>query len=377
MKLTLLQITQSILSSLGSDEVNSISDTTESLQVADIVRQTYMNMIGKYDMPEHNQLFQLQASDSLSAPVLMTVPSGVTKISWLKYLDTNPADNSSFQVDQYGAYSEHDTNTDLESNANGWSTQSLTSVAIALGSITFTVGSGLSINVGDNAFCIPEASQSSYMSGTVTSYVGTTLILNITNISGSGTYNVWNISQVGGVSGPVYKQIKIIPVQDFIVMVNSFNPAEMDINTFQFQTLQNDSGLPMSFQFYYKNDLQPQYCCIIADKYVIFDAYDSTQDSTLQTSKTMAYGWVYPPFVMSDTWVAPFEDQVFPLFVNDAKSLAFFELKQMPHQKADKETNQQRTAWQKFKATANRPTYFGELPNYGRRWSGRYWGDFL
>jgi len=39
MKSTVLDMTQSILSGLGSDEVNSISDTTESLQVAEVINK--------------------------------------------------------------------------------------------------------------------------------------------------------------------------------------------------------------------------------------------------------------------------------------------------------------------------------------------------
>ena len=87
MQLTLLEMVQSILSSMGSDEVNSIGDTTESLQVADIIKQTYMNMLGRYDLPSHNQLFQLQASGDPASPVLMQFPAGVTRVEWLKYFD--------------------------------------------------------------------------------------------------------------------------------------------------------------------------------------------------------------------------------------------------------------------------------------------------
>lgn len=376
MKLTLLQTVQSILSSLGSDEVNSIGDTTESLQVADICRQTYMNMLGRYDLPQHNQLFQLQASDSLSSPVVMQFPPGVTRVEWVKYLDTNPADNSSFQIDQYGAYSQHDTNVDLQNNAGGWSTQSLTSATIQLGTVTFQVGSGLNINIGDNAYVVPAGSTGTYMYGIVTGYAGTNLTINVLNIFGAGTYSVWNISQLGLVPGPVYKEIQILPVEDFIVMVNSFQPAEGDINSFQFSVPENATGQPQSFQFYYKNDLQPQYCCILGNQYVIFDSYDNTQDSTLQTSKTMCWGWVYPPFAMTDNFMVPIEDQTFPLYFNDAKALAFIELKRTPHQRAEEEVGRQVVSLQKWKAIANKPGYFADLPNFGRRWSGRYWNAY-
>ena len=41
MKMTLLDITQSILSAMDSDYANSIGDTVEAEQVATIVKETY------------------------------------------------------------------------------------------------------------------------------------------------------------------------------------------------------------------------------------------------------------------------------------------------------------------------------------------------
>ncbi len=301
MKLTLLEMTQSILSSMGSDQVNSISDTTESLQVADIIKQTYMNMLGRYDLPQHNQMFQLQASVDSTRPVLMTFPPGVTRIEWLKYQDTNPA--SGTQTDQFGAYSQHDTNVDLVNNANNNSP---------------------------------------------------------TNFE------------------PVYKDVRILPLEDFIVLVNSMGPdIAGDVGSFEFSTTENATGLPMSFKFYFKNDKQPEYCCVVGNRYLIFDSFDNTQDDTLQSSKTMAFGWVYPPLVMEDNAYPPIEDQTFPLFLASAKILAFEELKQLPHKTATEEEGRQVVSLQKWKAIANKPSYFDEIPNFGRRWSGKYWNNYL
>ena len=44
-KLTLLDMTQDILSDIDSDEVNSISDTPDSLQVAGIIKSSFYDMI--------------------------------------------------------------------------------------------------------------------------------------------------------------------------------------------------------------------------------------------------------------------------------------------------------------------------------------------
>src|SRR5258705_13081054 len=85
MKLTLLDMTQRILSSLSSDEVNSISDTTESLQVAEIIKNTYFNILSRSKLPMQCELFQLDDSNDSTQPVLMYRPDRIAKMDWLKY----------------------------------------------------------------------------------------------------------------------------------------------------------------------------------------------------------------------------------------------------------------------------------------------------
>lgn len=367
---TVLAMTQEILSAMSSDEVNSISDTSESMQVATILQRKYYDIISRGDLPEHNQIFQLNPSLTTDQPVMMFVPDGIGRIEYIKYYDTNPQDNSNSQSDQYGAYSEHDTNVDLEANANGWSTTSSTTNTIALGSHTFTVPSGLQITSGDVATAFNTVNS---MSGTVTSYSGTTLILNITSVKGSGTFSAWTIIESNGaISIPGYKYVTMLPTQQFFDMINRFDPTDDDVESFTFADTSNN--FPGNFTFLYKNDRQPEYCCILSNFYVIFDSYDNSQDDTLQGSKTMCYGQVVPQFQMIDTFIPDLDSQQFPLLINEAKALAFYELKQQPHQLAMQEVKRQWSTVQKNKSVNNRPTYFQELPNFGRR-SGLYYGN--
>lgn len=85
MKYDLLKMTQLILSSMDSDEVNSISDTTESLQVVDIIEQTYNDIASQVDFPDHWDLFSLQASGDTTRPTVMYLPENVTKVEWIQY----------------------------------------------------------------------------------------------------------------------------------------------------------------------------------------------------------------------------------------------------------------------------------------------------
>lgn len=82
---TLLEIVQDILSSMDSDEVNSITDTVESEQVARIVRNTYEDLISRVDYPEHWDMFELNASGTSTKPTLMYKPTNIKKIDFVKY----------------------------------------------------------------------------------------------------------------------------------------------------------------------------------------------------------------------------------------------------------------------------------------------------
>lgn len=67
MRKTLLEITQIILSKMDSEEVNSIGDTTESLQVAQEVETTFYELAGGLSVPERNKLISFE---SLQEPTI-------------------------------------------------------------------------------------------------------------------------------------------------------------------------------------------------------------------------------------------------------------------------------------------------------------------
>lgn len=278
MKMTNLDYVQSILSSLGSDEVNSVSDTVESRQVLEIVRTSYFDILARTDMPEHNQLIQLDPSLSATSPVLMYVPAGVRKIEWLQYFNNN--------TDPTSTSGGHDINLDITSTSTS---------------------------------SIPV---------------------------------------------PGYYYVNILPVKAFIEMVSGFNPDESNVNSFTFSDTSNN--YPGNFPLYYKNDKTPQFCAILSNYYVIFDSYDSAVDDTLQSSKTMAEGVIIPSWENVDSFIPNLDDNQVQLLLNEAKSLAYLELKQSPHPKAEQSAKRQWTAVQKNKYLINRPTYFESLPNFGR-----------
>lgn len=82
--MTLFEMVEDILSDLDSDVVTSYEDTTESLQVAQILKTTYFNMIDGRDWPHLYQPFRLTES-SASTPTHMTFSNSVMDVKYIKY----------------------------------------------------------------------------------------------------------------------------------------------------------------------------------------------------------------------------------------------------------------------------------------------------
>lgn len=351
MQMTLLEIVQDILSSLGSDEVNSISDTTESMQVATCVKTVYNNIISRAELPEMTQFFQLTSSNDANYPVLMFCPQGVSQIDWIKYFN----DDVDFQTDQYGAYS-HDLNLDIMNNGSqnsiGQAYPSLNTVAgnnvLYFTVVPSWVQIGQTISDITNATAIPaNTTVTDVTSGTVT----------ISNNVASPGVTAGDLITFSPVTNPLfYQEIRVLSARDFMEMNTRFNPLDGDVFTYQLQ------GMNLR----YKNDKKPQYACVLQNYYVLFDSFEAQIESTLQSSKTMCYGQMLPPFIMSDTFVPDLDDKQVPLLFNESKALAFVELKQTVNPKAEQEAKRGWSTLQKTKSFIDRPTYFDQLANFGR-----------
>lgn len=85
MKYSLLQIVQDVLNDLDSDYVNSIDDTVESQQVAQIVRSCYNEMISNRNWPHLRKLVQLEASGEVIKPNYLRLPVGTKELILLQY----------------------------------------------------------------------------------------------------------------------------------------------------------------------------------------------------------------------------------------------------------------------------------------------------
>jgi len=264
MKYTLLEMVQNIMSSMDSDEINSISDTTESQQVVQIIKTVYDDLITRGGMTSYKTLFNLTASGDNLKPVLMTKPLNIDTIDWIKYNR---------------------------------------------------------VKIGD-----PD---------------------------------------------PVWTEIKFKPIDEFLWDVQALNPSETDVDV---MTLTSVDGFTLTFN--YKNSTGPEFYTSFDDTTLIFNAVDLTVDTTLQTSKTVGYGSKITAFVESDSFVPALQPGQFALLLNEAKSLAWAELKQTAHQKAEQTA---RRNWSHLAKTREnipvparsdkimRPNATDYFPNFSRR----------
>jgi hypothetical protein len=245
--MTLLEITQSILSDLNSDEVNSIGDTVESLQVANIIKNTYFSMMATRNWPHLRKSIELVGVGSLTRPTHMRLPDGTKELEFINYN-----------------------------------------------------------------------------------------------------------KQKSGETRLRYDEMQYISPDSFLRRCNQLNSDNDNV-----LIVEDFSGV----QLLIKTDKAPQYYTSFDDNYIIFDSYDSSEDSTLIADKVQAMAYVTPVWVMSDEAIPDIPAEAFPMLLNESQSVAAYRLNQSADQKAEQEAvRQDRWLSRKSRRINNQIDY----PNYGR-----------
>lgn len=254
MKFTLLEMVQAILSAMDSDEVNSISDTVESNQVALLLKHVYYDIATDLGLPEHESLFELNASGDTTKPVQMTVPTTVVTMKSFKY----------------------DNREAGETFAN-------------------------------------------------------------------------------------HQDVCYMPFLEYYEWMNNYR-SEDATNIAEMTVEMNGEEFPIL----YKTDAHPQYYTTLGESIIICDAFKSDLENTLQKSKTLCVGNVYPSFTMSDTFTPDLDPSQFSYFINRAKVRAFNELKQQQNEEAAFEARRQKVIVQKRKNRTPDEAPIMSAPRYGR-----------
>jgi hypothetical protein len=158
-----------------------------------------------------------------------------------------------------------------------------------------------------------------------------------------------------------YKEVSFKNFEDFLVDQTTLTGQSSNVGQMTF-TSNGDS-----FEVMYRTDKMPQFYTTMDDNQLIFDSYDSTEDTTLQKSKTMCMGVIYPTFDLTDNFTPDIDPPQFSLLKNRAKVRAFAELKQAQNAEAAGEARRQKIIVQKRKETISTEPFMFKVPRrFGR-----------
>lgn len=178
-------------------------------------------------------------------------------------------------------------------------------------------------------------------------------VCNIETIS----YNV----EESGDTYPDWKELQFIPLDDFMRLQNALRELTSDVT---------EMAVPSNSQTFGTlcwTDRHPTYFTTFNDGTLLFDAYKSTLDTTLQASKTQCYGSLYPTFTLSDAFAPTLDPTQFAYYVNKVKVRAFYELKQQENPEAAAEARKQKITMQIRKRRTPNSTALELAPRYGRK----------
>lgn len=224
-RMTLLDMVQDILNDMSGDEVNSIADTIESEQIAQIIKTTFNSMMSTRDWPHTKQMIQLVASGTTSRPTHMTFQNELKELLWVKY--------------------------DKKSS---------------------------------------------------------------------------------GETRNQFLDVRYLNDDDFIRHLNGRN------NDDDFVDVITD---PSGIKLHIRNDVAPQFYTSFDDETIVFDAYDSAVDSTLQASKTQARAYIMPTLVIADATIPDLPDEAFMALLQESKSRCSLSLRQVQDVKAEQDSIKQ------------------------------------
>ena len=152
-----------------------------------------------------------------------------------------------------------------------------------------------------------------------------------------------------------YVELKYKDPEDFLRFVSKRDSTKSNV-----LTVTDFSGIKLLVF----NDKSPEFWTSFDDVHIVCDSYNSSLESTLMQSKTACTAYILPVFDRSNDAILDLPAEAFPALIAEAKSTAFYDLKQMANEKEEKRAILQhrwlsRKAWR-----ANGGVVY---PNYGRK----------
>jgi hypothetical protein len=152
-----------------------------------------------------------------------------------------------------------------------------------------------------------------------------------------------------------YKEMKWKSPDDFLVYINRRDNTDATIDV-----IVDDSGVDL----FIKNDQAPTYFTSFDDTNIIFDAYDSDVENTLQSDKTQCLAFVLPTLAMDDDAVPQIPADTFSFLVEESKTKVQFLLREVQDPVSAAEAIRQRR-WVSRKAWRSNKDM--RYPDYGRK----------
>lgn len=165
----------------------------------------------------------------------------------------------------------------------------------------------------------------------------------------------YNVKNDGGKD--VYKEIPFVEPEEFTRILDGRDNTKSNVQII------NDNG-EIFLNIY--NDRQPTMWTTFYESNIYFDSYNAAVESParLASSKSVAYGKLYPNITVSDSLVFDLPIEAFSFLLEEAKSVCFLTLKQMAHPKAEQHAVTHRRRMSREAWIVNRGIVY---PSYGRR----------
>lgn len=167
----------------------------------------------------------------------------------------------------------------------------------------------------------------------------------------------WIKYNKGTTGTPDYYDVCYLTQKEFLDYVFKNSAGSLDS-----VKLPGDDAVP----YQVRDDKHPDYYTIFDDVYVVFDSYNSSVDSTVQNSKSVAYAEVIPSWSATDTFIPDLEAKLFPWLLSEAKSMCFINYKGVSNAKEEQRSRRQRVQHQNNRARLN-PNNDLSGKNYGRK----------
>lgn len=294
---SLKEMTNSILNSMDSLEVNSIEETEEAMQVANIIRQTAEDLFTLRNWEGQKRLFQLQPPETTERPNYLRLPDNVKQTEWIRY---------------------------------------------DIGKIPFGKKDFV-----DLIYMHPDDFIKSISTRRVTDQNRYEFDRSV-----PGTIN----PQLGQL-GLIHPGIRTIYPRHISHPYGYFG-----IQDDKFEIVKDFSGIELII----RNNRNPTYWTSFDDKHIVTDSYNMYIEDTIQANKTQCFGFVVNTFRWEhrDDFVPEMTAEELSLLRNNAKTLCFYEIKQMGHEIA---AQQAAYMWRRTSSKNWRANQDMKWPNYGRR----------